>query len=202
MGVFTVTPSISARPSFSRVASACVVAATFARPPSSSAWTANASLSAQRCSNEWNPPGELSAPGATSGVPPKSQPEYAVPSKVGIVGARRSHASLAAHTSPVPRGPKSHLWQPEAKTSDAQVDRRCVLDPEAVHAVDAEEDLLGRAAPVVRVRDRLGDLGERELDAARRVHPRDRDGAGLRRDPLGDRRDDRVRGRGLGRVSG
>jgi hypothetical protein len=34
--------------------------------------------------------------------------------KVGIVGFSRSQARL--HTRPVPRGPRSHLWQPATST--------------------------------------------------------------------------------------
>jgi hypothetical protein len=47
----------------------------------------------------------------------------------------------------------------------AELDGRGVLHAEAVHPVDAEEDPLVVVAASVRLRHRIGDLAERQLDA-------------------------------------
>jgi hypothetical protein len=62
-------------------------------------------VSAQRCSNEWKPPGVIALPGV-----PVSMNE-------GIVWVTCCHALGRPQTMPVPRGPKSHLWHPAAKKS-------------------------------------------------------------------------------------
>jgi hypothetical protein len=57
---------------------------------------------------------------------------------------------------------------------DAELIRRRRLAPEAVHAVETEEDAVCRRAIAVRVRDHVGDLPHRQLHPRRRVHPRQR----------------------------
>ena len=66
------------------------------------------------------------------------------------------------------------------ETSTPRSSGRRVLDAEAVDAVDAEQDALELGSAVVGVGDRVRDLPQRQLDAARRVHPRDGDRAGFR----------------------
>ena len=118
-----------ASPSFSSAARACVRRATSARPPSP-AWTLTASGSAQRCSNEWKPPGVISAPGgAPCGGRPSIHAPYTRGSKDGMVGASRRQACGAAQTNPVPRGPNSHLWQPEASRSMPRLGRDASSTP-------------------------------------------------------------------------
>src|ERR1700730_13650923 len=76
-------------------------------------WKRKASSSAQRCSKEWKPPGVICpALGMRSGVSPRH-----IPSKVGTVGPVTAHPAAFAQISPVPRGPKIHLWQPAMNTS-------------------------------------------------------------------------------------
>jgi hypothetical protein len=60
-------------------------------------WNRNASASAQRCSKEWNPPGVMAPAGALASE------------KVGMVGVAAGHARGWPQTTPVPRGPNSHL---------------------------------------------------------------------------------------------
>ena len=79
---------------------------------------------------------------------------------------------------------------------DAEVRGRRVLDAEAVDAVHAEQDPLALGPALVRVGDRSSDLAQRELDAARRVHPRDGEAARPRLQRASDGAHDRVdRGR-------
>src|SRR6266568_5321658 len=69
-------------------------------------WNRNASPSAQRCSNEWNPPGVMSAAGGmSSGGIAFTQIWPARRLKVGIMAVAAGHACDLPHTSPVPRGP-------------------------------------------------------------------------------------------------
>ena len=57
-------------------------------------------------------------PGGPSGaLSPFIHASYARPSKLGIVGSSRRQAADRPQSSPVPRGPKSHLWQPAANRS-------------------------------------------------------------------------------------
>ena len=79
---------------------------------------------------------------------------------------------------------------------DAEVRRRRVLDAEAVDAVHAEQDPLALGPAFVRIGDGNRQLAERELDAGRRVHPRDCEAARLRLQRPSDGAYDRVdRGR-------
>ncbi len=60
-------------------------------------WKRNASASAQRCSNEWKPPGEMRGPGGSdSGVLPFIHARSAAHSKVGMMPWCPFHASALA----------------------------------------------------------------------------------------------------------
>ena len=64
---------------------------------------------------------------------------------------------------PVPRGPKSHLWQPETRKSQPRSGSALRLDAEAVHGVDAEKRL--RLAELrVALDERVRDRAHRQLD--------------------------------------
>ena len=91
-----------------------------------------AAASAQRCSNEWKPPGVICGPGGPFGPPaPFIHAAYARPSKLGIVGSSRRHAADRPQSRPVPRGPKSHLWVPATKKSQPRSSKSTSSAPNA-----------------------------------------------------------------------
>ena len=61
-------------------------------------------------------------------------------------GWSRRQALDRPQSSPVPRGPNSHLWQPGREHVAAELGRRRLLDAEAVHAVDAQQHALDALA--------------------------------------------------------
>src|SRR5213595_56134 len=72
----------------------------------------------QRCANEWNPPGVMRAAGGmSSGGIAFTQIWPARRLKVGIMAVAAGHACDLPHTSPVPRGPNTHLCVPATKKS-------------------------------------------------------------------------------------
>ena len=196
-GVLSLTPPMPASPSFSSAARACVRRATSARPPSP-AWTSTASGSAQRCSNEWKPPGVISAPGGASSGGAALDPR--------AVDARVERRDGRGEPAPgVRRGPDepgaARAEQPLVAAGrqhvDAEVGRRRVLGAEAVHAVDAQEDALALAPPAVRVGHGGGDLTQRQLHPARGVHPGERERTRSRAERARHGRDDPVHRRRL-----
>ena len=108
-GVCTVTRGIFARPCLHCSFNSWMRRATRAFPIAW--WKRNASGNAQRCSNEWKPPGVIDAAAGISGS------RRHIRSKLGMVGLDIDHANGFAHRTPVPRGPKIHLWQPAANMS-------------------------------------------------------------------------------------
>ena len=151
----SLTFGIAARPSLQRVASSWMRAVTRARP--SARGSANASGSAQRCSNDWKPPGVVRGPGGSeSGGSPFIQASNAPQSKVGIdagvplprLGAAPDHAGAARAEDPLVAAGDEEV-APE-------VGHGLLLDAEAVDAVDAEEHAVVRAAALVQVGERVG----------------------------------------------
>ena len=151
----------------------------------------SAAESAQRCSNEWKPPGVISGPGGPFGaVSPFIQAMYALPSKLGIVGSSRRQAADRPQSSPVPRGPKSHLWQPVANRSQPSSTGDVSSTPNACTPSDAEQYALPLGPiPVRRMHDG-GDLVEGQLHPRRRVDPRHSEAASSRGQRTSDRVDD------------
>jgi hypothetical protein len=134
-----------------------------------------ASASAQRCSNEWNPPAHLTARRRDArergdrrfdGVPCSAPtPHESRPSRPEQPLVAAGYEEVAAE----------------------RLDGR-VLDAETVHTVDTEN--VGASPP-----QRRSNPCRRQLDARTRMHPHDRDHPRPRPDAAKERRDDLVLGR-------
>src|SRR6266536_2210439 len=65
-----------------------------------------------------------------------------------------------------------------------------IFDAEAVNTVDAENDAAQGRTSAIQLRDRIGDLANRQLDTGARVDPGDRHVARAPADPRNQPRDD------------
>ena len=131
--------------------------------------------------SEWKPPGVIMSavvrrrrhalhPGLVGGGP-----------KCGIVGRSRGQSSALPQTTPVPRGPKSHLWRrrrrsPRRGRPSSRPRRRSRARRRRTAGCAARE----RAG--VDARDHVGDRPHRRLHPGARVDPGDRDDARLGQD--------------------
>ena len=197
IGVCSVTCRIPASPSFTAV-QLVDARGDFGLP---SGWNSNASPSAQRCSNEWKPPGVIMSAGR--GRRRRALHPGLVRGRCrsdGIVGASSGQARGGPRARPVPRGPNSHL---------------CVAGGEEVAAEDRPSSrprrrsrarrrrkagCARRRAARVGARDHVRDRAHRRLHAGARVHPGDGDDARRRRERLRRSRCAMAPAAGLGRA--
>ena len=88
------------------------------------------------------------------GARPSIHAPYTRGSKDGMVGASRRQACGARPDEPGAARAEQPLVAAGGEHVHAEVGRRRVLDAEAVHAVDAQEDALALAPPAIGVRPR------------------------------------------------